>query len=208
MNAPTDVPPLTYASPLDDGLDPGERLLWTGQPRPGIYLEAGDVMMIPFSLMWGGFAFFWETMAVRGLLHHPRGPFGPGYWIMPLWGVPFVLVGIYMIFGRFLVDAWRRRWVWYGVTDRRALIVERSPIGSTVSVDLRTVGTVTLTTHFDGCGTITFGSTVTGRYRRGRNTPAVPAFRHISEAQTVYRIVREVQAGLPGEPVQNLTTPP
>ena len=92
-------------TPLESYLDPSERLLWSGQPKQGLRLQASDAMMIPFSLMWGGFAIVWEAMALGIFATHTPNPQHPHEqifaWIFPLWGVPFVIVGLYMIFGRF-----------------------------------------------------------------------------------------------------------
>ena len=72
-----------------------EKLIWSGRPRQGVFLTQRDAGMIPFSLMWGGFSFFWEFKAVSS-----GGPL-----FFDLWGVPFVLVGLYMIVGRFFYEA-------------------------------------------------------------------------------------------------------
>ncbi|HYE47042.1 MAG TPA: hypothetical protein VEA44_14870 [Caulobacter sp.] len=103
-------------------LRPDERLVWTGQPQPGLVLTGQDIFLIPFSLLWGGFVLFWEaTVLASG---------GPS--VMALFGVPFVLIGLFMIFGRFLVDAVIRRGMVYGLTDRRAIVLRRT-FGESVS---------------------------------------------------------------------------
>jgi hypothetical protein len=40
-----------------------------------------------------------------------------------LWGIPFILVGSHLIFGRFLVDAKQRAKTTYGLTGERVVIV-------------------------------------------------------------------------------------
>ncbi|WP_340644779.1 hypothetical protein [Phenylobacterium sp.] len=96
----------------------GERLTWTGQPPAGLMLGARDLFLIPFSMMWGGFAIFWESNVLRSG--------APGFFA--LWGVPFVLIGLYLIFGRFFVDAWVRGRTSYALTNGRALVL-RSVFG-------------------------------------------------------------------------------
>jgi len=57
-----------------------------------------DALLIPFSLMWADSRSFGSQRDCR------RCPF-----FFMLWGIPFVLVGFYLIFGRFFVDARQRR---------------------------------------------------------------------------------------------------
>jgi len=96
----------------------GERIQWSGAPPGGILLAPGDALRIPFSVMWGGFAIFWEW----GVLHAGHAP---DFFV--LWGIPFVLLGLYLIVGRFFVDAWIRAGTSYAVTNQRVLILRRAP---------------------------------------------------------------------------------
>lgn len=68
------------ADVFQNRLSRDEQLLWVGQPRQGMFLRPIDGMLIPFSLLWGGFAIFWEA---RVLLSGAP-------WFCA--GIPFVLV--------------------------------------------------------------------------------------------------------------------
>jgi hypothetical protein len=94
---------------LAEALGDHEELLWAGQPRPGVRFSKADLLLVPFSLVWGGFALVWEA----GVL------FAHAPWFLCIWGVPFVLMGQYIIWGRFLVDARRRSRTFYGLTQDR-----------------------------------------------------------------------------------------
>jgi hypothetical protein len=134
-------------SAIEPELLAGERLLWSGRPDGGVRFFKGDVVAIPLTLMWAGFAFFWEWT----VLHSDAPVF------MKLWGIPFVLVGLYISVGRFFIDAYRRRRTFYAVTDRRVLAVTRWTRGHVRAIGLASVGEMTVTSDREGAGTLTFG---------------------------------------------------
>jgi len=171
---------------LRSHLEPGERLLWQGYPRQGFLLRAQDAFLVPFSLLWGGFAIFWEYSAVTS----PRAPF-----FFLLWGIPFVCVGLYMIGGRFLWDARDRARTIYAVTNQRVLIVSGVGRRNARSLELSTLSETSLSETADGRGTITFGPANPygswGRSWPGTGRGLSPAFEGIARARDVLRIVRE-----------------
>ena len=179
---------------IDATLSPGERLLWSGQPRGGVRLRGSDVFVIPFTLLWCGFAIFWEFMAVT----KTKGT-GPGSAVAPLFGLPFVLVGLYLVFGRFIVDAQMRRRIFYGITNERIIIVSGLFTQRTKSLNLRTLTDVTLTERSDGSGTIAFGPAGSfGQWFAPAGWPgagqyAVPSFDMIDQAKDVYETIRQAQ---------------
>jgi hypothetical protein len=162
-------------------------LLWSGRPRQGVFLRPADAYLIPFSLMWGGFAIFWEYSVLSS-----KAPFFFG-----IWGIPFVLVGLYLIAGRFFADARQRAKTFYGLTNQRVIIVSGLFSRAVKSMQLRTLSDVSLSERADGSGTITFGPTApwwsgsAGWPGSARYAP--PAFDSITGAREVYERVRSAQ---------------
>ena len=105
----------------------GESIYWAGVPNPGKIFHSDDLVLIPFTLLWGGFAIFWEA-SVLGYTTFGSKPSSthsaPSFFV--LWGIPFVLVGQYMIWGRFIMDAWLKRRTFYAVTNRRVLLLQEA----------------------------------------------------------------------------------
>src|ERR1700755_2988864 len=110
--------------PFQYRLLPGERILWAGAPPSGLLLTGRDGYQIPFSLVWCGFIVFWMWGATAPVRLHPSN--NP-MWFFPLFGLPFVLVGLYMIAGRFVIDAWIRGRTSYAVTNQRVLVLRTAP---------------------------------------------------------------------------------
>jgi hypothetical protein len=165
---------MRVADAVQTELLPHEVVLWSGVPGQGIRLRKSDALMIPFSMLWGGFALFWE-----GMVLHTNGPL-----LFKLWGIPFVLVGLYITIGRFFVDERKRARTVYAVTDQRVLIITRL-FGRQVVTLLRSrLPEINVSEHGDGSGTLTFGPETTGRRQR-----TSPAFEFIADPKTVLALV-------------------
>jgi len=167
-----------------------EQVIWAGRPKQGVYLTRADFFAIPLSLFWGGGALLSEFLAVsRGEL------FGS------LFGVPFVLMGLYMMLGRFLVDARARARIFYAVTNRRVLVVTHLFMRNLTTVDLIETVQVSLEERSDGSGTISLGRP--SDLRRGMDALVgaslmtdelgTAALRNIAGARQVFNAIRDAQ---------------
>ena len=169
--------------------DTGEKLLWAGKPRQGLLIKPSDIILIPFSLLWGGFAIFWEYMAISG-----GAPF-----FFALFGVPFVLIGIYLIIGRFFYDSWNRKNTSYAVTNKR-LIIKSGVINKTISsFDIQSLSNLNVTEKPNGWGSIlinsySFQNQLFKNSGWPANTKQKAAFEMIPEVRKVYRIITESQS--------------
>jgi hypothetical protein len=177
------------SAPLREQLGPGEHLLWTGRPQRGIRFGAGDLFMVPLGLLWGGFAIYWEWSVIQS-----RAPL-----LLRLWGIPFVAIGLYLIAGRFLWDAYQRRHTHYGVTNERVLVVTTGLRSRVRSRDLRTLGEMTPSSGADGPGSRALGTTPGGvpRWLAASGWPglgsALPGFESIEELRRVQDVIRQAQ---------------
>jgi hypothetical protein len=180
-----------HSDPLEPHLVGGEHVLWTGRPDPTRRLTKTDLFAVPFTLMWGGFAIFWETSVIAS-----GAPVF--FW---LWGVPFVAVGLYLIAGRFVYRAWLRRRTLYAVTDRRVLkVVSRRSGDSVQALFLDAIPAVNRELRPDGSGTVLFG-TASVQARASALLPAavvkvegIPlAFEDVPNAAYVAELVTELR---------------
>lgn len=158
-------------------LQPGEVLLWEGAPEPGIHFQRSDRFAIPFSLLWCGFAIFWEASVIAA-----GGPL-----LFKIWGVPFVLMGLYITVGRFFFRARQLARTRYAVTDRRVIIQSRR---ETVFLPYGQIPLLQKEVRSNGTGTIWFQRPEVSGGRHGRRVPGV-GFEEIAEAERVYRIIED-----------------
>ncbi|AZO52552.1 MAG: PH domain-containing protein [Mesorhizobium sp.] len=179
---------------------PRERILWSGIPAQGVLFAGRDVFLIPFSLLWCGFAIFWTYSAsMQG---------APLFF--DVWGAMFICIGLFFVFGRFAVDAWLRRRTSYAVTDKRILIMRTAPFANFTSIDLERLPDIQLSGEGQKRGNLRFGAATSffgnpggwsqSRYQNfGSWAPAldpVPQFLGVEDPSRVFDIITRASNAL------------
>jgi hypothetical protein len=184
------------AAAVQPELASGENIVWAGRPNSSVTFHKEDSFLIPFSLLWGGFAIFWEASVTGVWGHRPTGP-----WIFGmLWGIPFVLIGQYFIWGRFFYSAWLKRRTYYAVTNRRVLVIQEGLKRQIASAFIDTLPALSKDGGSNGVGTLRCGQTH-GMWPNNRgfggwnaySVAGLPAFVDIDDVDSVYRLVSDLR---------------
>jgi hypothetical protein len=181
----------------------GETVIWCGKPERRVIFHKQDLFVIPFSLLWGGFAIFWEW----GASGHFAGKSDTLFF--SLWGIPFVIMGQYFIWGRFFYTAWRKGNTYYAVTNKRVLVINKGWSRKVTDGYIRNLDSVSLTTRSDGLGTIEFApDPAASRPTWGRSSRkgyqmdidlSRLAFFDIDDARTVYQAIQAQRQNMSSE---------
>ncbi len=141
-------------SEIIDQIQGDERLLWADKPATGIKFRSTDIFVFIFSILWLSFSLFWTYMAMDASI------------IFALFGIPFILVGIHLLFARFIFDALSRKNTVYGLTNKR--IIQKSGLFKVhyKSVFLDSLPSLAYTERPDGSGDISFGQTINSFKKR------------------------------------------
>lgn len=168
------------AGRLGPELRPGEKLLWTGRPRPGFAFRASDRATTIVAVVWTAFAGFWEAIV------YVSSDAPPGMLVV---GALFIAMGCYLLFGRFILDILRRRRVVYGITDARALMVSEFGWRRVWSVELDEGLKIDFVAHPRGLGDIVFRP-------GGKGLAGLPLrFELLEDMDAVDAILVDVQRG-------------
>lgn len=175
---------------LSPYLHPDETLLWVGQPYLTRKFRPNPLTLI-FMLFWFGFALVWTVMATA-----IGGFFG-------IFGIPFLLIGGYMLYMLTAGQKKQFQGTIYAVTDRRAIILYTDRRGMNCTEHLFAhLTSVTMEEVQGTVGTIRFCTDIVysgydgyGGYRRGYRRSALPAqgncFYSIESVREVYRLISE-----------------
>jgi hypothetical protein len=180
-----------------------ENIYWAGMPNPKVIFHSDDWMLIPFSLVWTGFFVFSEAQAF-GFWARTSRPAGNDIFL-ELWGIPFLVVGNYMVWGRFIYDAWAKRRTYYAVTNRRVLMLQDGWKRKTTTIFLNAIPQIER--EGSKAGTLWFGPkypVVAGRGRKSRDMSRfsigdVPVFADIEDVDSVHRLIIDLRSKTEGE---------
>ncbi|MDP3858267.1 MAG: PH domain-containing protein [Stagnimonas sp.] len=117
-----------------------------------------------------------------------------------LFGLPFVGIGLYLIFRRFFIEAQQRASTHYAVTNQRIIIVSGLFSRDVKSLNLRTLSDLSLSEGNSSFGSIYFGggSPFSFMFRGfsswlGMGSQLGPHFDQIQGARSVYETIRNAQ---------------
>ncbi len=157
---------------------PGESILWKGRPEKGNLITRRDFVMIPFGLFWLAFCVLWESIALKS-----------GQLFPIIWGLPFVAVGIYLVFGRFIQSAYLRNKTFYVITNKKIII----KAGRKITMhDARYLPPMEVEIHRNGNGMILFSEeTYTRRGRRHHTYIILENIKDIAQAQNAVSMMEK-----------------
>ena len=114
---------------LERELQAGETVEWHGWQLAQI--DPKHFLSYIFAVPWTAFALAWTGIAATAVAHGGVEDVGLVAWAFPLFGVPFVAVGAWML-SRPFVPLWERGRVLYVVTAKRVL---KLAIGRDLTID-------------------------------------------------------------------------
>ena len=179
----------------------GERMTWAGQPLPGRFARKAILPML-FAIPFTAFAIFWISAATAGTSHVRSYGGGDGFAhafnFFPLFGLPFLLVGLGMLTSPYWMYRRARRVV-YALTDQRAIIFDAGFWNRTTvrSFDPQSLHDLRRNQGGDGSGDLVFDREWGARTRNGQQATDI-GFLAIPDVKRVEDLVRTLANKNPG----------
>lgn len=174
-----------------------ESIQWQGKSEKKKMIGYSDYMYIPFSLMWLGFICVWEYNII--VVHYPL--------IFHALGIPMLIAGVYMAFGRFFYKAYRKKKSCYVITNRRVIeTYEDSRLGYKEK-ELKDIGRMVRFVEKDGVGTLVFDDINPAYIMKlndgmepfRRKTRKVIGFYDVKDAEQLYELIQTLKASPNGQ---------
>ena len=201
--SPIGVTPYSIQELLGNDLLSDEEITWAGQPDPKIYFTKADAFLVPFSLLWGGFALFWEGAVIAALLSgEGRSGNGGSLYMFVVFGSFFGVMGLYFMFGRFIYKRLRKKNTSYVITNKRVISLSTFLGRNLKTAYLDQISSMEKSANASGVGSITFGNP--GQLTQYENTgmdffagsfgDSRPNFHDIHEVDKVFDLINSARS--------------
>ncbi len=168
----------SYYSFCRGQIAPDEYVIWSGKPERGNIFTGQNLAYCFFGIPWTAFAIFWTSTAMQG----PP--------LFALFGLPFIGVGLYMLFGNFIYTAYIRKRTAYVITNKK---IYRRMGRKTDNLAAAVMPTYETVIHRNGNGTIRFPlprNPYEGTVRiNGRPVPRYFTLENIAEIDRVHQAI-------------------
>lgn len=134
-------------------LEHGEHLVWYGQPSGAVMAKSTWPVFI-FAVPWTLFSLFWTGMALFITDGIESGVFG---WLFPLFGLPFIGIGFWMLAAPFRAAQKAKRTI-YAITNKRAVIITTGAVKKVQSFYPKDIKDIRRTEKTDGSGNLHFAA--------------------------------------------------
>lgn len=183
------TPPPAYDR-WEDYFEPDEKLVWQGQPEPGLKSPLAVIALSIFGIPFLLAGMFTAAQGVSALFDQ-GGTWGIGGGLFFIaFSVPFLMAGLGMTFGSWLAALYGNRYIRYALTNKRAYIAKSFIKHALATYTIKPDDIVTLEQgRFDS---VKF-KTVHGRDSDGDKTTETIGFDWIKDGPKVYQLVREHQ---------------
>jgi hypothetical protein len=160
-----------------------EKILWTGQPKKGFVLLGEDIFWILVGLFFiGAVSFMGYNTDLSFII------------FLIIFTLPFVLIGLYLVFGIIIYKNYRKNRTYYAVTNQRIIILINSSNKIVESILINQIPVLKKTVKKDGSGTIQFENT--GYIGAGKNSYRIEilSLDNIMDVDTVYRMISDLRS--------------
>lgn len=165
----------------------GERVVWQARPLARVQKLAFWIYL--FAIPWTAFSVFWTVMAAAGTetSSHPVSWLS---WAFPLFGLPFVFVGLGMLLMPFK-PLYDRNKILFAATNERLLEIRLHGSLAVRTVPARRIGLIERMENRDGSGFLKVAIGV-GKDSDGDSTVEHMAIGQIPDVMTAYEKISEI----------------
>lgn len=166
-------------------LDADEDVIWCDKPVKKIVFTSADIFTTLIGVVWLSFSVFWVFSA-----YIATEASDSSFKIFPLFGIPFVLTGLYLLFFRHVVSLVKRKNIVYVLTNKRAIVVHTGKRQYVQEYRYENISNIQMKCDDNDIGSIFF---LTGeiRYNNGRSYSSTSGIFGIKDTKKVYKILSQ-----------------